>query len=72
MKIATITPIFKKEDPKLIENYRPISVLPILSKLFEKSMYNRLKHFIEENLFLSPFQFGFRNRTSTEDAIISG
>ena len=47
MKIARVTPIFKKGDRKDINNYRPISVLTIFSKILEKCIYNRLIHFIE-------------------------
>ena len=70
LKIATITPIFKKGDSKLLKNYRPISVLPVLSKIFEKCLYNRLINFIDQNLILHPDQFGFRKNVSTESAVV--
>ena len=42
LKVAKIIPIYKSEDKKLISNYRPISVLPVFSKILEKVLYNRL------------------------------
>ena len=51
-------------------NYRPISVLPCFSKLFECKMYNRLYKFLLENNILYRKQFGFQNAHSTEHAIL--
>ena len=45
LKIGKITPIFKKDDEQLLENYRPISTLPIFGKIFEKLIYSRLYGF---------------------------
>ena len=70
MKIAKIIPIFKNDDPTEIKNYRPISLLPILSKVLEKLAYNRLYKFLTDNNLLNPNQFGFRKGYSTEYAII--
>ena len=42
MKIAKVSPIFKKGDKSILSNYRPISVLPCFSKILERIMYNRL------------------------------
>ena len=69
LKIATILPILKKGDPKSVKNYRPISILPYISKIFEKSIYNRLLHFFSYNNLLSKHQFGFLPKNSTLDAI---
>ena len=46
LKIAKVIPVFKADDPTLFSNYRPISILPAFSKLFEKVMYNRLINFL--------------------------
>ena len=70
LKVATITPIYKKDDPKLLINYRPISMLPVMSKIFERCLYNRLIKFVEDSSILHPSQFGFRKNTSTENAVI--
>jgi retron-type reverse transcriptase len=54
-----------------LNNYRPISILTLFSKLFEKVFYNRLINFINKNSLLSPNQFGFRSGRSTSIAISS-
>ena len=52
-KIARITPIFKDSDKTDKSNYRPIWVLPVLSRVFQKLVYNQLYKYLEENCFLS-------------------
>ena len=52
-----------------MDNYRPISVLPVLSKVFERIVHNQLYTYLEEHNLLSDCQFGFRRRSSTEHAI---
>ena len=69
LKIATILPVFKKGDPKNMKNYRPISILPYMSKIFEKCLYNRLFYFFTSNNLISKNQFGFLPRKSTLDAL---
>ena len=49
LKTARITPIFKKEDHQLFPNHRPISVLSVFSKLYEKYMYSRLYAFLAKH-----------------------
>ena len=68
LKIARITPIFKKGRRALIENYRPISVLPVLNKIFEKLIFKRLDFFVESTNVLSDCQHGFRKGRSTDTA----
>ena len=59
-KKGNIVPIFKKGDKQNIKNYRPVSLLPICSKIFERIIYdNLLKYFLEYNL-ISPKRSGFR------------
>ena len=70
LKIAKVTPIFKSGDTTSLGNYRPISVLPIFSKILERIMYNRIYNFLTKNNLLFPRQFGFQKNTSTEHAII--
>lgn len=67
-KTAAVVPIHKKGDKKDPSNYRPISLLPIFSKLLEKIVNSRLIKYLEMNNFLSSVQFGFRRGRSTEDA----
>ena len=62
-------PIFKKGDATLIRNYRPISVLPVLSKIFEKLVYSRLTKYIDKHNILSNYQFGFKKGYSTYMAL---
>ena len=65
MKNAVIKPLHKKEDVNDIGNYRPISLLPVLSKLFEKSAANQLIKYLEENNLISPSQHAYRKGHGT-------
>jgi len=69
IKIARVVPIYKSGNVKELTNYRPVSVLPCLSKLFERVVYNRLVEFIEKHSILSECQFGFRKKHSTEHCV---
>ena len=71
LKIAKVIPIFKKGDASKNSNYRPISLLSIFSKIFEKLMHQRLYNFLELHEILFQMQFGFRNGHSTDHALIS-
>jgi exonuclease III len=68
-KNSCITPVFKGGDPLDVSNYRPISVLPLLSKIIEKCMYKRLSKFLFKYSIITPYQFGFQRNKSTCDAI---
>ena len=70
MKVAKVTPIFKKGEKCSISNYRPISVLPCFSKILERIMNNRLYDYFTVNNILSNKQFGFRAGHSTEHALL--
>ena len=69
-KCTKITPIHKKDDCHLVENYRPISLLPSISKLFEKVVFDQIYTYFIENNYLSPNQYGFRKMHSTEHAVM--
>ena len=69
LKVGKISPIFKKGDAQLFDNYRPISVIPIFGKIFEKVIYNRLYQFFQSNNAIFKNQFGFRKHHSTMHAI---
>ena len=71
LKLAKVIPIFKSGNQQLINNYRPISVLPFFSKIYEKVRANFLISFLDANGILSNFQFGFRHKHSTTHAIIT-
>ena len=66
LKVAKVIPIFKKDDPLLIENYRPISILPSISKIFEKVICNQLNDYFDVNKLFHSSQYGFRKQHSTE------
>ena len=59
-KKSNVIPIHKKGDKKIISNYRPISLLPIFSKIFEKIIFNNLYNYMDENHFFNPNQSRFR------------
>ena len=71
LKYAVVVPLHKSGDRKNLNNYRPISLLPSLSKLFEKCIKFRLMNYLEKHKFLSKNQFGFRNNLSTDDALMN-
>ena len=70
-KLSKIIPIFKRDDPMLCVNYRPISLLSIFSKIFEKLIYNRMYSFLNSNNLIYGKQFGFRAKHSVNHALIS-
>ena len=71
IKIAKVKPLFKADNQHLFNNYRPTSILPILSKLFEKIMHSRVYKFLNKNNYFYKFHFGFREKHSTELALMT-
>ncbi len=69
-KNARVTPIYKDGNRQIVGNYRPISVLPIISKIFEKEIFQQLYKYMNENNLISKFQSGFRPGYSTLSALI--
>ena len=69
MKLAYITPLYKSGSECLNTNYRPISLLPVLSKVFEKVMYSRIYNFLQSTNQLFESQYGFRKHHSCENAV---
>ena len=65
LKIAIVKPIFKTGDKRYMSNYRPISILPYISKILEKIIYDRIINHLNFNNILCPNQFGFRKGLST-------
>lgn len=70
LKIAKVIPIYKAADKSSLCNYRPISLLPAFSKLFEKVMFNKIVVFLEKHDILYKHQYGFRSKHSTIHPII--
>ena len=66
LKIAKIIPLLKKEDPHKFDNYRPISLLPAFSKIFEKAVFIQLYEYFNKNNLLYKSQYGFRTLHSTK------
>ena len=71
LKNAIVTPIYKNGDKSDCSSYRPISILSIIVKVFEKLVYNQLITYIDENKILSDSQFGFRKRHSTSTSLLN-
>ena len=69
LKLADITPVFKKNNPFHKVNYRPVSVLPSISKVFEKLMQKQISGYI--NNYLSPYLCGYRKGFSSQQALLS-
>lgn len=69
-KKAIIHPIYKGGDRNCVTNYRPISVLPALSKVLERILNNQLRRFLDKFQIISSNQYGFRSNLSTEDAVL--
>ena len=70
-KISNVTPILKSGDPSSPSNYRPISLLSLVSKVLERIVHMRISSFLYANSLLSNCQFGFRPRSSTQEALLS-
>ena len=71
LKTGTITPIPKKGDRKNINNYRPITLLNAIAKIFDKILYNRVYDFFEKLHLFSKYQFGFMKNKGTEQATLN-
>lgn len=71
LKIANVVPLFKSGDDMIFTNYRPVSVLPVFSKLLERLMFTRLIDFLTLNDVLDKYQFGFQKGKSTYMALIT-
>lgn len=70
MQIARVSVLFKKGDVNDIKNYRPISILPVLSKGLEKLIHMQMSNFFDKHNLISSAQFGFRKGRLTELALL--
>ena len=70
LKISKIISIYKKEDDTMFSNYRPISLLPSISKIFEKVILEQLATYLDRNNLIHKLQYGFRKNHSTEYASV--
>ena len=69
-KIARVLPLYKNGPRNLPGNYRPISILPVISKVFERILYIQLYQYLTANQLLSKHQFGFRQHHTTTYALL--
>ena len=69
LKKASVTPIFKKGDSRYLDNYRPVSTLPLFGKILEKLIYYRLYKFFTAKNTIYVNQYGFRKNHSTSHAV---
>ncbi len=68
-KHAMVVPLFKSGDINSVNNYRPISLLPIIAKILEKIVANQLLHYLKSKKLITNSQHGFRPKISTETAL---
>jgi len=71
LKIAKVTPLHKKDSKLNYLNYRPISLLSVFSKIYEKLIYSRTYTFLDDNKLINTKQFGFRSNHSTNHALLN-
>ena len=71
LEIAKVLPFFKSGDKMLFKNYRPISVLPALSKILEKIASDSFRQFCSSNSIITDAQYGFMQSKNTEDATLA-
>ena len=69
-KCARVTPLFKQGEPSDLNNYRPISVISVIAKVFERIVYDQLYNFLNSEKIISKQQFGFRSLHSTVSALL--
>lgn len=69
LKKSMVHAVYKSGNKNYVNNYRPISILPSISKLLERIINTRLINYLETNNLLSPNQYGFRHKKSTNDAV---
>ena len=69
LKSARVVPLFKKNDKTEVGNYRPVSTLTIISKVFERFVYDQFESYLDQKKLLYTFQSGFRSRYSTDTCL---
>ena len=70
MKLARVKPLYKKNSNLEVGNYRPVSILSIVSKILERAVYVQLENFLVDNNILYDYQSGFRRSYSTDTCLI--
>ena len=67
-KCAKVSPVYKADERSSFDNYRPLSVLKIMSEVLERIAYQQLPEYLEMNNLLNTHQYGFRRKRSTQQA----
>ena len=70
LESARVVPLFKKNDKTEVGNYRPVTILSIISKVFDRVVYDQIQTYLDERKLLYNFQSGFRPRFSTDTCLI--
>ena len=70
-KKSNIVPVHKKGDKQIVNNYRPVSLLPVPGKILERLVFNSIFDFLDNNSLLSANQSGFRPSDSCESQLLS-
>ena len=70
-KKSNVIPVHKKNDKRLVNNYRPISLLPIFGKIFEKIIFNKIYNYLSKENLLNPNQSGFRPSDSCMNQLLA-
>ena len=68
-KKSNILPVYKKRGKRIVQNYRLVSLLPILGKIFERIVFNKIFEFLNRNKLFTPDQFGFRRSVSCHNLL---
>ena len=71
MKCAKVVPLHKSGEVSILDNYRPISLLPVISKVLERIVYNTVTNHLTKHEILYHRQYGFRRQHSTSDAVLN-
>ena len=69
LKISKVIPLYKARDQTLLSNFRPIGLLPSISKIFEYVLLEQITNYLLDNNMLFPQQYGFRSNHPTELAL---
>ena len=70
MKLSKVIPLFKQGERSDLKNYRPISIVPVVAKVFERIIYDQLYSYLTENNLISSCQSGFRSLHSNTTALL--
>ena len=70
-KLANVTPVFKKDNPSKVNNYRLISLISVLGKVMERCIYNHVYNFLLKNSIITPHQSGFTPGDSAINQLLS-